>query len=269
MNFSSVTGFVAAFFIFMVTVLNSLHDPRALLNQHALVFVVGGTLASALIAFSSRKLLGLLRSVFRFMILGEKTDPQQIVQDLVALSKAARTHPTMFESQLNAVTHPFLRDAGRVLFWVRADVAPEELRRTLEMRAASLYKERISEANTAKILAKFPPAFGLMGTTVGMIELLQGLGTSGDPKAFLGKSMSVALMATLYGLALANFLFIPIGESLTKQAKESQLVHAMIIEGIMLIQANKPSRYIEEHAKSFLSPDQRKDVDQGDLAESA
>jgi chemotaxis protein MotA len=269
MNYSSVTGLMAAFVIFLFTVLNSLHDPRALINEHALVFVIGGTLASALIAFSWTRLVDLVRSFLRYMVFKQRVDSLQIVRDLVALAKASRTSPKAFEAQLTSVSHDFLREAGRILFWARAEITPDELQGTLEMRAASLYKDTMNEANMAKILAKFPPAFGLMGTTVGMIELLQGLGSAGDPKAFLGKAMSVALMATLYGLALSNFFFIPVGESLAKQAKENQRLHAMMIEGIMLIHGNKPHKFIEEHAKSFLSHEQRREAGLDEANETA
>ncbi len=268
MNFSSLSGFIAAFSIFLITMLNSLKDPKALLNTHALIFVVGGTIAASLIAFPFKKLLTLAVRVFKLMILRQKQNPEALIPDIVALSRANRANPKAFESMVQNIEYGFLRDAARVLFWIRAEVAPEELRRTLEMRAATIYKESIAEANMAKILAKFPPALGLMGTTVGMIELLQGLGSSGDPKAFLGKAMSVALMATLYGLATSNFLLIPIGESLTKQAKESQKLYAMIIESVMLIQANKPSKYVEEHAKSFLLPEERRVLDESVVSES-
>jgi chemotaxis protein MotA len=116
-----------------------------------------------------------------------------------------------------------------------------------------------SEAKIFRTMSKFPPAFGLMGTTMGMIALLQSLGDA-NAKDMIGPSMAIALVATLYGLVLTNFVFIPIAENLTKQTQEDLIARSIVVEGVMLINADKPTRYVEEKAKSFLLPSQRKDT---------
>ena len=73
----------------------------------------------------------------------------------------------------------------------------------------------------------------------------------------IGPAMAIALVATLYGLVLTNFVFIPIAENLAEQTQEDLIARSIVVEGIMLIEADKPTKYIEEKVKSFLLPKQR------------
>jgi chemotaxis protein MotA len=143
-----------------------------------------------------------------------------------------------------------------MLFWSK-EISAEELRDLLETRVNTHYKLYMAEAKVFKTMAKFPPAFGLMGTTMGMIALLQSLG-SPDAKNMIGPAMAIALVATLYGLVLTNFVFIPIAENLTKQTQEDLMARNIVVEGIMLMNADRPTKYVEEKVKSFLLPKQRR-----------
>jgi chemotaxis protein MotA len=114
----------------------------------------------------------------------------------------------------------------------------------------------MNDVKLFKTLAKFPPAFGLMGTTIGMIALMQSL-NGADAKNSIGPSMAIALVATLYGLVLTNFILLPIAENLSEQTQDDFLARSIVVEGVMLIQAEKPTKFIEEKLKSFLLPNQR------------
>lgn len=69
--------------------------------------------------------------------------------------------------------------------------------------------------------------------------------------------MAIALVATLYGIVLSNFIFVPIAENLTQQSKEDLVARRIVVEGIMLIASDKPSQFVEEKVKSFLLPSER------------
>jgi chemotaxis protein MotA len=161
-----------------------------------------------------------------------------------------------FEGSLGQVKDLCLKDAAEVLFWTESDISPEQLRDLLETRVKTHYKAYMAEADIFRTISKFPPAFGLMGTTLGMIALLKSLGSPGA-SASIGPSMAVALIATLYGVALTNFIFIPIAENLSKQTQEDSVSRQMVVEGIMLISEGVPTSYIEAKLHSFLLPSQR------------
>jgi chemotaxis protein MotA len=92
---------------------------------------------------------------------------------------------------------------------------------------------------------------------MGMIALLQGLG---EPNAFehLGPSMAVALVATFYGLVLANFFLIPLGENLTRASEEDLVMRRLVVDGVRLIKEEKHPLLVEEYLKSYIAPAERK-----------
>ena len=256
MNFGTLVGFLIATFVFIVSVMMSLRNISVIVDVHAALIVLGGTIAVSLVCFPLNQIIGLFKVFIKRLLGTNRRNYGAIIQELVMLSNARRGGMRAFEAATAQVADPFLKDAAGMLFWAQAEISAEELRDLLETRINTHYMLYIGEAKIFRTLSKFPPAFGLMGTTMGMIALLQSLG-SVDAKNMIGPSMAIALVATLYGLVLANFVFIPIAENLTKQTQEDLISRHIVVEGIMLIHADKPTKYVEEKVKSFLLPAQR------------
>lgn len=256
MNIGTLIGFLVASTVFVASVVMSFRNVGVIVDVHAGLIVIGGTVAVALVCFPLSQITALFK-VFLKRILGRnRRDYEAIIKELVQLSEARRKGVKAFEATIPKVQDPFLKDAAGMLFWAQSEISAEELRDLLETRINTHYKLYMNEAKIFRTMAKFPPAFGLMGTTMGMIALLQSLGGA-DAKNMIGPSMAIALVATLYGLVLTNFVFIPIAENLTKQTQEDLMARSMVVEGMMLIHADKPTRYVEEKVKSFLLPKQR------------
>jgi chemotaxis protein MotA len=256
MNFSTLIGFLTASAVFGIALFTSAKNFAIFLDSHAILIVIGGTLSASFICFSLPRVFGLLRVFVRRMLGRNKFDYLSLIDQIVFLSQANRKGRAAFEQAINKVRDPFLADAARVLFWLDAEVEKEDLRALLETRAETHYERYMQEADIFRAMAKFPPAFGLLGTTLGMIALLQALGKSGS-KDQIGPSMSIALVATLYGIVLANFVFIPIAENLTQQSRDDLVSRRIVVEGIMLIAGDKPTQFVEEKVKSFLLPSER------------
>lgn len=256
MNFSTLIGFIAAISVFGGALLTSAKNFSIFLDTHAILIVCGGTMSATLICFSLPKVVNLTR-VFVKRVLGKnKIEFLQIIDQIVFLSQANRKGRPAFEAAITKVRDPFLADAARVLFWLDAEIAPEELRALLETRAETHFERYHQEAEIFRVMSRFPPAFGLLGTTLGMIALLQALGKA-DSKNLIGPSMSIALVATLYGIVLSNFIFVPIAENLAQQSREDLIARRIVVEGIMMIAADKPTQFVEEKVKSFLLPSER------------
>jgi chemotaxis protein MotA len=116
----------------------------------------------------------------------------------------------------------------------------------------------MEEVTKFKTIGKYPPAFGLMGTTLSMITLLQRLGEPGGQK-LIGPAMALGLVATFYGLALSNLVFGPMAESLADNARETKLKNTIIVEGVRLIMAKTNPIVLAEELNSFLMPSERID----------
>lgn len=255
MNLSMILGLLAALGLLSYIVINSFGDPESFLEVQSLIIVFGGTIAATLISFPVPQIYSLLRIFLSRMFGFRKRDYIKVVQDLGVLSKAYRKGRKTFEDAARSVSHPFIADGAQLLAWEDSEISPEELRDLLETRAKTHFNEYMKQADFFKTISKFPPAFGLLGTTVGMIVLLKNLGAGGVET--LGPAMAVALMTTFYGLIVANLLLIPIAENLVLETEDDFLLRKMVVEGLMLIQQGKPTAYVEEKLRSFLLPSQR------------
>lgn len=255
MNYGTLAALLGCFGVVLLTILLAFEDPAYAVDGKSVLIVFGGTAMASMTCFPYKQVLNLVK-VFLKGVLGKQRDTHmQIVEQIAGLSAARRQGKAAFQVAIEDIKHPFLREGGQVLFWTDNDISRSELRDLLETRAETIYAVYNQDANIFKTIAKFPPAFGLMGTTIGMIALLQSIGGEGGDN--IGPAMSVALLTTLYGLILSNVLFIPLSEYLHKKSRDELVMRRMIIEGLMLIQERRPSKYVEEKVKSFLLPGQR------------
>lgn len=258
MDFATLIGIVGAFVVFGASIVTTLSEYMIFLDPKSLLMVVGGTTVASLICFPIKSIFDLFKVSLKRLLGKNLPDYQGIITDMANLSAASRKGPKAFEQAIGSVSHPFIQDGAQILQWLEAEISQEELRDLLETRAETHFQLYSSEAKIFKTMSKFPPAFGLMGTTLGLVALLQSLGSEAA-KNNIGPAMAVALITTLWGLALSNFILVPISENLSKQTQEDMMIRRMIIEGIMLIADEKPTKYVEEKVKSFLLPSQREE----------
>jgi chemotaxis protein MotA len=116
----------------------------------------------------------------------------------------------------------------------------------------------MEDANKIKNIGKFPPAMGMMGTTIGMIVLLSNLGGA-DAMKMMGPAMSVCLITTLYGTVMANFLILPVADNLVDSSREIFLKNQIIVAGMKLLKQKTNPVVVAEKLNSFLHPNERLD----------
>lgn len=255
MNISSTLGVIAALAILVFGILTSTKNPMVFLDIHGIVIVIGGTAAAALMCFPLRFYVAVAK-VFMNKFLGNYAIRREIViSEIVELAKGSRENPDFMKTKLKTIKTPFLADAVELI--VQGGFAEETLDEIMQKRAAILTKRYDQDVGVFKTIAKFPPAFGLMGTTLGMIALLQNLGGK-DAQKLLGPAMAMGLVATFYGLTLSNLLFIPIAENLSSLNRDDEALRQMVIDGIRLVRAKEHPKVIEEYLKSYLTPQERK-----------
>lgn len=255
MNFFSLLGFVLAGLVFTFGVMTTTSDPSKFIDMHAILIVVGGSIAATSIAFQLDRLAVLFRVFLRRVLGGRKTDYVTVITDLMRLADAYRGNGD-FEKLVKSSPEPFLKEAFQIAMENVLD--RERLVKVLRNRVSTQYHRYQDEATKFKTVGKYPPAFGLMGTTLGMISLLQKLGEPGSQK-MIGPSMSVALVATFYGITLTNLVFGPIAENLMDSAKETRLKHTIIVEGVILILEKTNPIVLAEELNSYLLPQERVD----------
>ena len=255
MNIYSVLAFLMSFGVLFVGLRLSTDDLGMFLDLPSIFIVVGGTVAATAVSFQLDRLWFLTKIFFQRVIMGKKIDYRSVIIEMMKISDIYSKGESL-ESCISKTQDPFLKDA---LMLVHDDImSEEELFILLEDRANNLYYSYSEEANKIKAVAKYPPAFGMIGTTIGMIVLLGNLGGS-DALKKMGPAMAVCLITTLYGSIIANMAVMPIGENLIDSSKEIYLKNKISCEGMKLLVKKTNPVVLAEKLNTYLIPSQRLD----------
>lgn len=255
MNFSSILGLAVALVVFTGGVVTSTSNWKIYLNSHAFFIVFGGTLAATLVSFPLPHLIKISK-IFIKKILGQNAAPHlRVIEEIVQLSQGLQSNEEFLRLNQESIKNPFLKEA--VQLQIEGGIANSKIDEILRKRAEVHFVRYEEEAHMFKTVARFPPAFGLLGAVLGMIALMTGLG-SPDSFKQIGPAMAMAMVATMYGIALANFIFIPLGENLSKLNKEDHLMRNIVIDGLKLLRDREHPIVAEEHLKSYLLTTERR-----------
>lgn len=251
MNFSSFIGVLVGIGV-MYGALHATTDNLAFfLDFHGILIVCGGTAAAACISFPLPEIISLVK-IFVLRVLGKhKIDYQGVITQFLELNKKASIGLSALNEALPKIKNEFLREAvGLVAGGVMTEA---EIRAALEQRIKTVEIRYMYEANMFRSIGRFPPAFGLLATTLGMIGVLQKIGQP-DSQKLIGPAMSVGLIGTLYGIGLANLVFLPIAENLTELTHDELALRRMIMEGTLLLKAQVNPIVLRENLNSHLMP---------------
>lgn len=254
MNPSSLIGLVLGLGVMYGAMTATTDNMSFFLDFHGILIVCGGTAAAASISFPISKIAALLR-VFLLRVLGKnRVNYQSAITQLLELNrKAAMGLPTLKEAA-SAIPHPFLKEA--VTLVAGGVLTDREIRQTLDQRIKTIEGRYLLEANMFRIIGRYPPAFGLLATTLGMIGVLQKIGQA-NSQSLIGPAMSVGLIGTLYGIGLANLVFLPIAENLTERTREEMNLRRIMMEGAVMLKAQVNPVAMREGLNSFLLPGER------------
>lgn len=254
MNVSGLFGFISAICVITFVVAGSHGNSKVFLDPHAMVIVLGGTLTVALLCFPFSQLFRAIRVVTGKMLGKMEFNYIEMIDIIVNTSQVYRSNPKASLEQISGESHPFFKEGMQML--VEYGFNSEDLDRILTNSIDGKKKRDHDDAKVWHTVSRFPPAFGLMGATVGMISLLQGLGEPGAQDK-IGGAMATALVATFYGIAAANLIFIPIAEKVHEVSSQDHIMRNLIKEGILMIQEKRHPILISEYLKSFLDEKDR------------
>lgn len=255
MNVFSVMGLVIAVAVLFTGLKLSSDNILIFLDFPSLFIVVGGTFAATAISFRLNRILGLFKIFLKHVLTSSKAKHTTVVTELVKVVNGLNNGESI-ENMISKINDPFLKESLEMM--QDGFLSNEELVEILEERVENMNVTSMEEANKIKILSKFPPAFGMMGTTIGMIVLLANLGGE-DALKMIGPAMGVCLITTLYGVVIANLVVIPIGENLVEAAKEKYYQSLIVLEGVQQILKKSNVVYATEKLNSFLDPKDRVD----------
>ena len=236
--------------LFFIIMSESVIDGTSIImNLKSVVLVTAGTLLSAFIAYPLKTFKDLYKSL-RVVFRQQETDSEQLVRELEALALIwRRSGLVALEKARKRVENVFLQKGIELVVdgYDRYDI-----RNIMEKDYELYFSRRESQVNILNTLAKLAPVFGFVGTILGLINVLNSM----EDPAMIGKGMALALLTTLYGILLANFLFFPLSKKLSEYTKAEATVLNIILEGIMDIAEQKTSKSISHRLNSYLDVNQ-------------
>ncbi|MBI5142087.1 MAG: motility protein A [Nitrospirae bacterium] len=231
-------------------------------NLHAVMITMGGTLAATFISFPLPRVMRafvVMVNVFR----SEVEQPMDYIRQIIDLSVKARKQSLLsLEDNVKMIKNRFLRVGVEM---VVDGHSPETIRSVMETEIEFMEERHSSGANIFRSAGRFAPAFGLVGTLIGLIAMLRAVASGGNNAQTIGAGMSVALVATFYGALLANLFFYPVAEKLRSRTEDEMLLARVLLDGVLLLQKGVNPRVIEKKLNAHLPPQLRRQYYFGQL----
>jgi chemotaxis protein MotA len=229
-------------------------DLVAYLNAPSVLIVIGGATMATLTAFPLAVFLQLPKVTMK-AIFNQTQDPVVLIAELVELAEVARRDGILaLENRIDQMTDPFLISGIQMAV---DGTDPEVIESVMETELGNLMERHLAGKGLLDALGRYAPAFGMIGTLIGLVAMLSGM----DDPSKIGAGMAAALLTTLYGAVLANIVFLPIADKLSARSSDEVLLRTIIIKGVMAIQSGDNPRNVESKLRTFLPPTSRAAAD--------
>jgi chemotaxis protein MotA len=256
MDFASVGGILLA----VIGILGGLIIEGGSIAQvtqpTAMMIVLGGTMGAVMLQFPLNIFVAAMKQFLRIFV-SNRSDNEAVIVQLVAFAdKARRTGILKLDEDLDEVADPFLKQA---LMLAIDGTEPSAVRQImqLELNNKSEGEERICQVFESA--GGFAPTVGIIGAVIGLIQVMQRLDNINE----VGRGIAIAFVATIYGVGLANLVFLPAAGKLRIRQQEEQMVKEMMLEGVISIQEGMNPRMIEIKLRTFLFESKRPRLAEG------
>ncbi len=244
MDLASIIGIVSGIGFTVVTIL--LGSGLGLFwNLPSVMIVMGGTFAATLVAYPLGDFLSIIKVTMRiFLFKIEK--PEAIIANLVEISNKARKGGLLsIEGDIKNTSDPYL---AKALQMTVDGVKTGDIAAIMQKKMALTKKEHKTGSSLFSSMGAFAPAFGMVGTLIGLVQMLANL----DDPSSIGPKMAVAMITTFYGAVLANLFFLPMSEKLETRSGEEISNMNIIFEGVISIREGEHPRLMEDKLNVYL-----------------
>ncbi len=246
MDLTSILGLVVGFGMLIGGFMLEGGHFTSLLEPTAAMIVFGGT-AGATIASFSMEDVKQIPQLFKITFTEKKYEVQELIAILSSFAEKARREGLLsLERETATIDDEFLKQGIQL---VVDGTDPALVRDILETQIEFTDQRHKIGADIFEAAGGYSPTMGIIGTVMGLVHVLSNLA---DPDS-LGPSIAVAFIATLYGVAFANVVYLPIGHKLKLKSKQERFVMEIALEGILSIQAGDNPSIVKEKLKAFLS----------------
>jgi len=259
LDLATVIGIVLALFSIAISAYIGDVDVSILFKRYeAFILVFGGTIAATMISFPMKTFIRGLRTGFAMSFTEPQYHEHEIIANLVTFAEKARREGLLaLENEAAELDDEFMRKGIQLVIDGRdADI----IRKILETEVLFVQERNAKAEAVLMTMGGFSPTLGIIGTVLGLIAMLKELGSlsgSTNIAGQLGVATAQAFVATFFGIALANLVWIPLAAKIKERAGEQLLLREIMVEGILSIQAGDNPRLLEEKLHAFLDPAER------------
>jgi chemotaxis protein MotA len=244
MDITTIGGIVAGFGLILLGQMLEGGNVHSILQLTAAVIVFGGTLGAVMVSFPAKDFVRGVK-MFKLALVDKKQDMGAITKQIVDLASIARRDGVLaLEGKLADVEDPFLKKA---LSYVVDGVDATVTRSSLEASIDAEHSENMVGAKVWEAAGGYSPTIGIIGAVLGLIHVMENLS---DPSK-LGGGIAVAFVATVYGVASANIIFLPVAAKLKRKLGLAMERKIVITEGVLAIQEGLNPRVLEEKLRAL------------------
>ncbi len=249
MDIATIVGIITAFSLVISAIMFG-GSLAMFLNIPSLMIVVGGTLGATMVNYPLPDIFKVMKVVKNAFFLKHFT-MKEMINNFVALAGTARREGILaLETAINDIHDEFMKKGLQLSV---DGLEPLSIKEILDTEIINIQDRHKLGAEIFTTLGTFAPALGMIGTLIGLVQMLQ---TMEDPST-IGPAMAVALLTTFYGSIIANILCLPIAGKLKNRSSEEVMMKELMSEGIMSIAKGDNPRLLEQKLNAFLSPQLR------------
>ncbi len=259
MDLSTIIGLAVGFGSLILSVLLEGGSPASFIQFSAMLIVFGGTLGATLIAYPL-DCVKKLPTLLQISIKKQEYNVHELVDTFSSLSEKARKNGLLaLESATQEIQDPFMKQA--IMLAVDGTEAGT-LKNILETQVEHLEERHEVLIGMLEAMGGFAPTMGIIGTVMGLVHVLSNLS---DPNS-LGPKIAVAFIATLWGVASANLMWLPLGSKLKRKNHEEIFFRMMVIEGVLAVQSGENPRLVRQKLEGMVPASGKKKDDEAGAA---
>jgi len=259
MDLGTILGLVAGIGIIVVGIIQSGGELFWFYNFNSILIVLGGTLAATLVALPL-KAVGNIFNILKKVFIGEQYDYIGTIDEIVEKAQKSRKDGLLsLEADLPNMKAGFFKNGIELAINERES---SRLRTFLNLEMNNIQSRHIAGQELFLYMGTYAPAFGMLGTVLGLIVMMNNFAGSGEESsasydvaekfAQLLSGMGLALITTFYGVFMANMIFLPIGGKLKRKSENEMMLKNIVVEGIISIHAREHPILIKEKLMTFV-----------------
>jgi len=250
LDVATVVGLICGFGLISAAIVLG-GRPESFINPPSILIVIGGTLAVTTVCFNLGEMAGTVNVVARALFRSTQQPFDAAYKALQVAEMARKQGVLALQNVVGSIRNePFFHHGISMVI----DGTPgEEVEQILRRDLQSMILRHRQSASVLRKMAEFAPAMGLIGTLIGLVQMLGNLQDPGT----IGPAMAVALLTTFYGAVLANMVFLPLASKLERNSAEEAMIHQIFLLTSVSIGRQENPRRLEMLLNSILPPSQR------------